>query len=418
MNTAFYNGISGAKSDQTGINVWADNIANVNTVGFKANGVEFANLFSSSLAEIGQNHPAYSDFGLGVRVNSSPLNLSQGNFMDSPRVFDLAIQGKGWFGVQTGDKEFYTRNGSFLVNTEGFLVDRSGNYVKGKNAIISDDGKIDLTSNIDIGEPADQEKVRLSSDVKYPAKATDEVVLKGNIKTNEESKIFNLAIFTNENKKRLMSIKLDKKEEEKGQNKIYWDIDVKVRDRDTNEIISEKKGELIFDKFGKFLSTDLGSIKSEGVDIKIDMSKGFNNSVFVDSVFADINIKRNGFLEGDFKSYSINKRGEVFANFSNNKSAMLSKLAIYQFANEQGLEKYGSTNFRESSNSGEAMFFKDEFENPIYAGVVSNYKLESSNTDPLAALTRLLILQKSFTANSKSISTGNDLIKQALRMKT
>lgn len=132
MNSSFYNGISGIKSFQFGIDVWADNIANVNTTGFIGKTPEFSTIFSTALTN-NYYDPTSNDIGLGSRASANALNTqTQGVFAPTDRAFDMAINGKGFFGVQSvGGEVFYTRAGSFYIDVDGNLVDESGNYLQG-----------------------------------------------------------------------------------------------------------------------------------------------------------------------------------------------------------------------------------------------------------------------------------------------
>ncbi|MBE0491458.1 MAG: flagellar hook protein FlgE [Sulfurospirillum sp.] len=132
MNTSFYNGISGVKSHQFGLDVWADNIANINTTGFISKTPEFSTVFSTTLANSYFN-PTANDFGYGSGAQNTALNtFRQGIFQPTDRTFDMAIDGKGFFGVQSQTKEIlYTRAGAFSIDANGDMVDESGNYLMG-----------------------------------------------------------------------------------------------------------------------------------------------------------------------------------------------------------------------------------------------------------------------------------------------
>lgn len=129
MNSSFYNGISGVKTHQFGLDVWANNIANIDTMGFRGSTPEFSSLFSTALAG-SYFDPTSNDKGLGAQSMTTGLNLTQGSLQNTDRAFDLAINGEGWFAVQgQGGQIYYTRAGEFSIDTEGNLVDAGGNYL-------------------------------------------------------------------------------------------------------------------------------------------------------------------------------------------------------------------------------------------------------------------------------------------------
>lgn len=129
MNNSFYNGISGVKTHQFGLDVWAHNISNIDTIGFRGSTPEFSSLFSTALAG-SYFDPTSNDKGLGAQSMTTGLNLTQGSLQNTDSPFDLAINGEGWFAVQgQGGQIYYTRAGEFSIDTEGNLVDAGGNYL-------------------------------------------------------------------------------------------------------------------------------------------------------------------------------------------------------------------------------------------------------------------------------------------------
>ncbi|MDX1808721.1 MAG: flagellar hook-basal body complex protein [Sulfurospirillaceae bacterium] len=131
MTTSFYNGISGIKSSQSGMNVLSDNILNVDTIGYKGSSVGFSTIFSKTLSG-GSPGDVTSEIGLGSQMDSTSLDTSQGTLQNTDNVFDLALNSQGWFGVQgTDNKTYYTRAGLFNKDANGYLTNESGNYLLG-----------------------------------------------------------------------------------------------------------------------------------------------------------------------------------------------------------------------------------------------------------------------------------------------
>ena len=182
MTTSFYNGISGIKSFQNGIDIWGNNIANINTPAFKENNPEFETLFSNAISD----SPISSDIGLGSALSSSTINLQQGSLIKTDNPFDLAISGKGWFKVQNSKNEFYTKNGSFTRDTEGFLTDENGNYL-----IVANAGNLKKTANEyyidqnintdDLTKTGKMSPISLPKNVILPAFPTTKIKLSANL---------------------------------------------------------------------------------------------------------------------------------------------------------------------------------------------------------------------------------------------
>ncbi|KIM09863.1 MAG: flagellar hook-basal body protein [Sulfurovum sp. FS06-10] len=206
MNSSFYNGISGVKTHQFGMDVWANNISNISTYGFRGSTPEFSSLFSATLMG-SYFDPTSNDKGLGAQSQTTGLNLQQGILEHTDRAFDLAIQGEGWFAVQGQDNEiFYTRAGAFSIDANGNLVDGNGCYLQatlGNNvtpttldqATLDKFGQyytpttsrpveayaISLLGDVPLGTVGNQNKITLPDYLYFPPEATQNVSYGANL---------------------------------------------------------------------------------------------------------------------------------------------------------------------------------------------------------------------------------------------
>ncbi|NLC27227.1 MAG: flagellar hook protein FlgE [Campylobacteraceae bacterium] len=205
MNSSFYNGISGVKTHQFGIDVWADNISNVNTIGFKSSTPEFSTIFSSTLSG-NYFEGTTNNIGYGSKAQTTGLNMSRGNFQNSDNVFDLSLGNEGWFGVQGAkNANFYTRAGSFSIDANGNMVDANGNYLLGTSAnntsptslpqkVMDDFGlyygtnpkaaevfRVTPTQDITLSGVDNQDKITLPDYLYYPPTPTQNIRYKGNL---------------------------------------------------------------------------------------------------------------------------------------------------------------------------------------------------------------------------------------------
>lgn len=128
-------------------------------------------------------------------------------------------------------------------------------------------------------------------------------------------------------------------------------------------------------------------------------------------------VSSNGTLEGFLKDYALDKNGNVIAEFTNGKSSAIAKVAVYHFQNDQGLTSVGSNLFSESSNSGKAIFYTDANGQSFLGTDILSSELEGSNVSLATALTELIVVQKAFSASSKSITTSDELLQNAINMK-
>ena len=163
MVGSLYSGISGIKTHQVGIDVTSNNIANINTTGFRANTPEFKSLFSTNLNYVNSNSPVANDYNYGVTLGSNAINTNDGTYVSADGDFNVAYSGKGWFVVglnKNGEfdinnpnynvkQNYFTRDGSFSLDGEGYLVNSSGYYMYGINlGKIAADGTLTGTNNL------------------------------------------------------------------------------------------------------------------------------------------------------------------------------------------------------------------------------------------------------------------------------
>ncbi len=128
MMKSLWSGVNGVRTQNLGVDITANNISNVNTVGFKRTSSEFADIFYQRIVSQSAN-PA--ETGSGALLSASKVVYEQGSFMDGEAEFDVALNGKGFFGVQGRGNIYYTRNGEFVRDGADYLVDSSGNFVLG-----------------------------------------------------------------------------------------------------------------------------------------------------------------------------------------------------------------------------------------------------------------------------------------------
>jgi len=193
MISSLYNGVTGIKTYQTGIDVWGDNIANVNTTAYKAQNVDFATLFNSgntsTYTGMTINSPIVtSDIGLGGATAVTTMDTRQGSIKNTDNVFDLAIEGGGFFKVQGANGEdFYTRAGDFKRDNTGTIVNSNGEKLLGIDAktLIKKGNTWEFNSNIDtsniFSNTTNLTPLIAPESITFPALATKKISLAGNL---------------------------------------------------------------------------------------------------------------------------------------------------------------------------------------------------------------------------------------------
>lgn len=207
MVGSLYSGISGIKTHQVGIDVTSNNIANINTTGFRANTPEFKSLFSTNLNYVNSNSPVANDYNYGVTLGSNAINTNDGTYVSADGDFNVAYSGKGWFVVglnKNGEfdinnpnynvkQNYFTRDGSFSLDGEGYLVNSSGYYMYGINlGKIAADGTLTGTNNLqqdyaNLGGSV-LEPIQIPKELHYQPTLTTEVNLAVNLNRTQNAK--------------------------------------------------------------------------------------------------------------------------------------------------------------------------------------------------------------------------------------
>ncbi|HEB9308866.1 TPA: flagellar hook protein FlgE [Campylobacter coli] len=544
MMTSLYNGLSGVKTNSFDIDVAANNIANVNTMGFKYSTTQFKDIFYSTITSQSTN-PTQGGYGTGAA--SSQIVFEQGSPVASEGEFDVALQGKGFFGVLGADGEaYYTRNGAFRRDAAGNLVDSYGNFVLGTmnpafagvsysdrvaglmgdylNTGTPVNSGFTVNSNdvFNIGTTASQGVIKVPVNMYLPPQVTQNVKWSGSLNTNATTEVvkvdldpakFNVqktedgkyivsgsvskedvfsakagdrillnfiddngvktsfeatldenlnftsneldlkgldpnsikletaqisteqqkankdilesSIYNADGSKSILRLTLERILPQEGENIQYKAI-AQIFNSDGEAVGNPTEGSMVFDKNGALLQNNITSIANpNGGTINIDLGtpydankpgSGYSGIYIKEGVAKNIVTQQDGVAEGFFDQYSISDDGSIVAQFSNGKAAIVGKLALYNFINEQGLAAMGDNIFAATANSGDASFIMKDGQ-VINTAEFKGGFLEQSNVDLSVQLSNLIATQKSFDASSKSITTSDQMIQKAINMK-
>jgi len=420
MTQAFYTGISGLKTYSNGIDVVSDNLANISTTGFRAYNAEYSTLFEDSLASASTNLMQSNSIGVGVQMQATSMSLDQGSLMLSDRSTDLAIMGDGWFGVQAGGAPLYTRAGDFVFDANDDLVTNDGYHVLGTMGgnISADNVLTESLAEVPLGDIAAQEKLRFPKTLTYPPEPTTKAKFMANLGVGKEgSEIVTIgaSVIDKNNDKNELKLTFTKPEEQTPPG-TQWDVVATVKSLDGKTVYDRQEGKVSFDESGALISSTLTSVDNNGTPVAIDLGDGYDGIISIDIPVVPGSSLADGTIGGDLRGYDINRNGEVIATFTNGRQSSVGRIAVYHFQNDQGLDRVTGTRFAESSNSGKAIFFKDADGKNILGTGITNHKLEGSNVEMSSGLTELIILQRAYDANSKSITTADEMIQKALSM--
>ncbi len=401
MLRSLFSGITGLRQHQTLMDVVSNNISNVNTVGYKSSSVVFEDTLSQLVRAasspgngVGGVNP--EQVGLGVQLGAISMNFGQGSAQNTGRSTDLMIQGDGFFVLQNGNTQEYTRAGSFSFDTTGMLVNPEGMRVQGWNAV---NGVLDTN-----GAPGD---IVLPASTLIKPQPSANVVLSGNIQPTTAIDTITLGqtVYDSGGVAHPLTMTLT------GDGTGNYTVDI-TDANDPNTAAVPTQGSVTFDATGAItVNTAPSIVLPDGTTtVTMDMSKvtryGGPKSLNVASA--------DGYEAGSLQGFQISGDGSVTGVFSNGQKLVMAKVALAGFNNPMGLEKVGNSAYRSTTNSGNA-----QIETPGAGGVgtLLGGALEMSNVDLAQEFTNLIIAQRGFQANSRVITTSDQMLQDLVDIK-
>ncbi|MCD6121414.1 MAG: flagellar hook protein FlgE [Spirochaetales bacterium] len=461
MMRSLYAGVSGLQNHQIRMDVLGNNISNVNTVGFKKGRVTFHDMLSQTMSgaakptdEVGGVNP--KQVGLGMMVASIDTIHTQGSLQTTGVMTDLAIEGNGFFVEKAGDKTFYTRAGNFGLDKDGTLVNPANGLrvqgwlaqtVGGITSVNTAGDTEDLIIPVGDKDPASATtEVSFASNLDkrtplIPAGAGAEDIQKGTWTTTHD-------IYDSFGKVHKLQVNFTKVAgiANRWQATVTVDpqtatptntaVEVGPANNTTNTFFID------FDNLGALsaVSDAQGDILNTGslqVPVSFDVPDAtvpagaaavrqtFNLNLgtvgsYRDSItqFADKSSTKitgqNGYNMGYLESFKIDQSGVITGVYTNGTRRVLGQVALATFTNPGGLEKEGENTYVVSNNSGDANIGASGTagKGKIIAGA-----LEMSNVDLAEQFTDMIVTQRGFQANSRTITTSDQMLQELLTLK-
>ena len=462
MMRSLYSGVSGLQNHQTRMDVIGNNISNVNTVGFKRGRVNFQDMISQQLQgaakpseELGGVNP--KEVGLGMTVAAIDNIFNQGNLQSTGVSTDLAIQGNGFFIMKSGDETFYTRNGAFSLDSNGTLVNpANGMRVQGWMAQDVNGEQVLTTA----ATPGD---LVIPVGSKDPAKETNNVMFACNLNKNTpeilpnanekdimdgtwatEQKIYDS--FGNEH---ILSVSFRRVTGNPNQWEATVNVDADNADftqtrvglGDTNgmgntfivtfsnlgalESVTDTAGNVTNPTGKAILQTSFtvpnsnpdenGNPYRQTLNIDLCTIGSFENTITQSASQSSTKaFYQDGYKLGYLDNFKIDSSGTITGVYTNGSSRVIGKIALATFANDRGLEKAGDNTFVESNNSGMAKIGESGIAGK---GTLMAGALEMSNVDLSEQMTDMIVTQRGFQSNAKTIQTADTLLETVLSLK-
>jgi len=408
MMRSMFSGVSGLKIHQTMMDVIGNNIANINTIGYKSSSVNFQSMLNQTIKGAstpndtgGGSNPI--QVGLGAKMSSIDSNFNQGNLQSTGKTTDMAIQGEGFFVLKSSGGTYYTRAGNFAFDSMGNLVNPSdGSVVQGW--IAESDGKINTNTELT--------NVTIPINQTIEPNATTKVSYSGNLPSDASiGDLFYapIQIIDSQGNSHDLTIEFEKT----ANNTWSWTV--------TTPASASGSGTITFNPNGSIDTITGGSItyNPTGAD-PMTVEPNFGTVDKIDGVtqFATdatiAAISQNGNVSGTLQSISIGGNGEITGVFSNGQNKVLGQIALALFTNPSGLLSVGNSFFAESNNSGVPVIGEPDAggRGQIIVGTV-----EMSNVDLSKEFADMIIAQRGFQANSKIISASDEMLQVLVNMK-
>jgi len=402
---SLYAGISGLRSHQTMMDVTGNNIANVNTTGFKSSATQFQDTLSqlvqaAGAPQDGQGGTNPAQVGLGVRVAGIATSFTQGAAQLTGKSTDLMISGDGFFVVQSGGEQMYSRAGAFNFDATGKLVTPDGGVLQGWAAT---NGVVD--TNGAIGD------IQLPVGTLMQPRETGEITYKGNLAADapDGTKLADIKIPTYDAlgamTEAVVTLTRVKTPAAAGPPPVPAVDEWRATSPAGSPVAS---GTLVFDGTGRLAAGSTLTVDGNPADIT-----GLTGYA-ADGVSTVKASEQDGYESGTLSSFTLGPDGTLTGTFSNGLKQSIGRVSMATFANPTGLEKAGSSLYRTTANSG----------NPEVGtagtggrGTLTGGALEMSNVDLSQEFTNLIVAQRGFQSNSRVITTSDELLQELVNLK-
>jgi len=420
--SSLYIGMSGMRTNESAIGVIGNNIANINTIGFKSSRAVFADMMSKMVL----GTAGASQAGQGAALQAVQRMVTQGALLGTNVTTDLAVSGEGYFVVSNpaGDR-FFTRNGQLQIDNTGYLTTVEGLRLQGYPA----NANGTLANRI-----ADLQVGRMTS----PPRATDGIAMVVNLGRDEPiqpgfdindpsgsaSHTSTITVYDSLG----ASHQLEVYYTQTAPGEWEWNAVAptgSLDGSDSTDPIVVASGNLVFDENGSLVSENqtLSTVAFFGAapqELLFDFGEELSNggdgtgSTSYASASANISESQNGFGVGALQFIEVGTDGTITGTFSNGREQVLAQLALARFQAPHALNAVGGNLFKQTQLSGEPAIGAAGSGG---RGDILSGALEQSNVDLTNEFTSLIMAQRGFQAASRTITTADDMLAEVVNLK-
>lgn len=438
--------LSGLNAAQAQLDVTSNNIANVETTGFKQSRTQFGDIYANS--QFGNSDTA---IGNGVLLQTVQQLFDQGNLNFTSQALDLAVSGEGFFVMspdQLSQERLFSRAGAFGVDNNGYVVNSAGQYLQ--VFPVNSDGSVTataLSSTTPLQLPdtagAPQATAEVEIGVNLPANVTNlSVDAFDPAQPTTYTASTSITVYDSLGDSHIVTSYFVKEPNLNGGGPNTWGVFLTTTDAAGNTVNLDvydgvggapsgitnaggiNYGVLEFNQQGVFIGTTPAaglftepfSFLNNGADPTQQVVFDFNNNTPTQfaSPFTVNTLSQDGFTIGRLTGLNVSDKGVIQATYSNGQTTAVGKVALARFSNPQGLLQVGNTSWRASTQSGEPL--AGEAGTSSF-GVIQSGALESSTVDLTQELVTLITAQRNFQANAKSIETSNAITQTIIQIR-
>lgn len=410
MSTA----LSGLNAAESALQTISNNLANMNTDGYKSESTTFADLFYQAFGNSGSGNPIQT--GLGVQVTGMSQDFSSGAVASTGISSDMALSGAGFFVVQNASgAQTYTRNGDFTTNSSGQLITLGGQTVMGYPAL---NGIVSPNSGL--------QPINVGSGTTAPATATSNFSLTTNLDASASvGDTFQSPISVYDSLGNSHVLTVNYTMTAPG----AWSYQVTIPSNEvqggTGTSTTVGTGTLNFDSSGQLTSSTtpvtltVGPLAdgAAGLNLNWNLADANGNSLLTQTASASSNnaTDQDGFPAGVLSKYTILSDGTVEGTFSNGKTQSIGQVAVASFANPEGLTLDGDNQYSATAASGAAVIGAA---GTAGRGTIAGSSVEQSNVDMATQFSDLIVYQRAYEANAKAITAFDQMEQATLQMKS
>jgi flagellar hook protein FlgE len=402
--------LSGLQANSVALNTIGNNLANLNTTAFKGQTTSFEDLFYQQIGQSGSGDAI--QLGSGTRVSGTSTDFTEGTILPDSNAnsADMALAGNGFFVVQQGGVQSLTRAGNFQLSSSGSLITQDGQQVMGYAAV---NGVVNQNSN--------PTPITIPVGLNEGAQATQNFSVTANLNSNATvGTQFSspVQIFDSLGQSHQATVSYTKT----GTN--TWSYSVALPAGDATGVPTNNTGTLTFDTSGNLVSPT-GTVNNitfptlaDGAS-DLSFNWNLNNSSGTPTVSqlaaasSNTTESQDGFTSGVYQTFTVDSAGVITAQFSNGRTSTVGQLAVATVANTAGLTASGGNNFMTTAASGLATV---GVAGAGGRGTVDDGALEQSNVNISTEFSNLIVAQRAFEANSKTITTFDTISQDVLSM--